>query len=114
MTHMTSMAVSSALLGSMMAITLTRSVRYFIRTPDGRLHQEAKWLFQGELIHIGATKEGYYPQKVEVVPFVRFGHIYYAILRELVTQDVIERVRLIGELDRQGNPEQKGEYPWMR
>ena len=46
MTHMTDMAESSALLGSMMAITLTRPVRYFIRTPDGRLHQEAKWLFR--------------------------------------------------------------------
>ncbi len=114
MTHMTSMEISSALLGSMIAITLTRSVRYFIRTPDGCLHQEAKWLFQGEFIHIGAIKEGYYPQKVEVVPFVRFGHIYYVILRELVTQDIAERIRFIGELDRQGSPEQKGVRPWMR
>lgn len=114
MAHMTSMTVSSALLGSMMAITLTRSVRYFIRTPDGRLHQEAKWLSQGEFIHIGAIEEGYYSQKVEVVPFVRFEHVYYAILRELVTQDIAERIRRIGELDCQGDSDQKGEYPWIR
>ena len=98
MTHLTDMAESSALLGSMMAITLTRPVRYFIRTPDGRLHQEVKWLFQGECIHIGAIKECYYPQKIEAVPFVRFGHIYYAILRELVSCEVIGQVRRIGEL----------------
>lgn len=98
MTHMTNMAESSATLGSMMAITLTRSVRYFIRTPDGRLHQEAKWLFLGECIYIGAVKECYYPQKVEAVPFVRFGHVYYAILREVVSPELIDRVRRISEL----------------
>lgn len=99
MTHMTDMAESSVTLGSMMAITLTRSVRYFIRTPDGRLYQEVKWLFQGEYIYIGAIKECYYHQKVEAVPFVRFGHVYYVILHEVVSPELINRVRRISELE---------------
>lgn len=76
-------------------VELFRMARYFLRLPDGNLLQEIKWLHPvGMPIQIGPITRGLYEGCwVEVVPFERFGHIYYAFLHELVAREVYARIR---------------------